>query len=305
MTGIYTMFGMTVESSIPLPAPGGDGPPDLRIASGQPRTVPDARPDGTLIAGDVPPLVNWVVRRQDDTIVLRIPTLADILISPGLAVATIAIDPSRDPGVASVLATGTVPAIVLGLRGIATLHASAVAAGGGALVFAGHSGTGKSTLAALLCGAGARLITDDLVRLDDGDRVLPGATHIRLREAAHSLATDLAAPSETTPDQRLAVAPAAAGAPVPVTAVVLGRPNRQIETTQIVRLNPAAAASALLEFSRVRGWRDPAAIRALFGLCSRLARYPVFIADVPWGPPFSPATAQALLALGQESKLRR
>lgn len=58
-------------------------------------------------------------------------------------------------------------------RGALILHASAIAAGGQALVFAGKSGAGKSTIAAMLAAAGHPMLSDELLviapRDGDGD----------------------------------------------------------------------------------------------------------------------------------------
>ena len=64
------------------------------------------------------------------------------------------------------LVGGTLLAFVLTMRGEAVLHASAVQVGDAALAFVGASGMGKSTMATLLCADGARLVTDDVLRLD-------------------------------------------------------------------------------------------------------------------------------------------
>jgi len=50
-------------------------------------------------------------------------------------------------------------------RGLFPLHASAVSADGGAVLFCGRRGQGKSTLAALLTDRGYDLISDDLCRV--------------------------------------------------------------------------------------------------------------------------------------------
>lgn len=62
-------------------------------------------------------------------------------------------------------------------------HASAVAIGGEAIAFLGPKGFGKSTLAWALVRAGARLLTDDTlrVRLDDTPFAYPGVHELRLR----------------------------------------------------------------------------------------------------------------------------
>ena len=43
------------------------------------------------------------------------------------------------------------------------LHASAVVTSGGITAFAGHSGAGKSTIAAFMCSLGHELVTDDVL----------------------------------------------------------------------------------------------------------------------------------------------
>jgi hypothetical protein len=50
---------------------------------------------------------------------------------------------------------------LLARRGSVVLHASAIADGGGALVFAGHSGAGKSTISEIAEKCGAELLSDD------------------------------------------------------------------------------------------------------------------------------------------------
>jgi hypothetical protein len=64
---------------------------------------------------------------------------------------------------------GGVFSVALHLHGLICLHSSAVTIGGAAIAFVANKGTGKSTITAALCGAGARFITDDMLP------VLPGA----------------------------------------------------------------------------------------------------------------------------------
>ncbi len=66
-----------------------------------------------------------------------------------------------------VLLAGNLLAIVLGLRGAAVLHASAVELNGAAIAFVGPTGAGKSTAAALLCAAGGAIVGDDAARVED------------------------------------------------------------------------------------------------------------------------------------------
>ncbi|NEQ83198.1 MAG: hypothetical protein F6K26_24195 [Moorea sp. SIO2I5] len=89
---------------------------------------------------------------------------------------------------------GTVIAILLYQRGLLVLHASVVNINGGAVVFLGNSGEGKSSIAAALHTQGYRIITDDVapVTLDQGiAKVAPSFPQIKLsREVAKVLGYD-------------------------------------------------------------------------------------------------------------------
>lgn len=61
---------------------------------------------------------------------------------------------------------GPVMALLLHMRGMLVLHASAIAVGGESAVFLGDKMAGKSTTAAAFIRAGHRLLTDDLLALD-------------------------------------------------------------------------------------------------------------------------------------------
>jgi hypothetical protein len=78
---------------------------------------------------------------------------------------------------------GPVLGLLLRLRGVPCLHASAVAFGGRAVAFVGAEGTGKSTTAAALASRGHAVISDDIVALLDRDAsfsVLPAYPYLSL-----------------------------------------------------------------------------------------------------------------------------
>ncbi len=78
---------------------------------------------------------------------------------------------------------GPILAFVLRLRGVACLHASAVAIGNTAIALVGPSGSGKSSTAAAFARLGHSVLTDDVLALaDHGDRfdVQPAYPRIRL-----------------------------------------------------------------------------------------------------------------------------
>ena len=73
-------------------------------------------------------------------------------------------DPDADDGVPSLFLGGALAAAVA-LRGACVLHASAVQTENLVIAFVGSSGMGKTTVAALCCASGARLVTDDVLRV--------------------------------------------------------------------------------------------------------------------------------------------
>jgi hypothetical protein len=76
-------------------------------------------------------------------------------------------------------ALGPVLMLALHLQGAVLLHASAVVMKGKAIVFAGHSGSGKSTTVAMLHRHGYTILSDDVTELADG-RALPSVPTMRL-----------------------------------------------------------------------------------------------------------------------------
>jgi hypothetical protein len=97
----------------------------------------------------------------------------------------VVVDPATAarPGILRLVLLGPVIAILLQLRGLLVLHGSAVDVEGRAALFLGDTGAGKSTTAAALVRAGASLLVDDVVAIDQAGaspRVLPGAPYLRL-----------------------------------------------------------------------------------------------------------------------------
>lgn len=77
---------------------------------------------------------------------------------------------------------GPVLGFILRLRGVTCLHASAVAVGNQAIAILGPAGAGKSTAAAAFAQAGYKVLTDDIVALDErGDAFLVQPAYPRVR----------------------------------------------------------------------------------------------------------------------------
>jgi hypothetical protein len=84
---------------------------------------------------------------------------------------------------ASTYLLGPVLGLLLRIRGVTCLHASAVAIGGRAVVFVGSAGAGKSTTAAALARRGFAALSDDIVALSEIDgifRVMPAYPYLSL-----------------------------------------------------------------------------------------------------------------------------
>lgn len=117
---------------------------------------------------------------------------------------------------------GGAVALLMGMRGMAPLHASAVEIDGRAILVCGASGAGKSSFAATLIGHGGKLISDDLSVLTFNDAghacVLPGRVTIRLFPELAWLLGSEPGPSETSEGGKLRFQPPHVGgiAPIPI-----------------------------------------------------------------------------------------
>jgi len=84
---------------------------------------------------------------------------------------------------ACVYLLGPVCGLVLRLRGVTCLHASAVVVAGRAVAIVGEGGAGKSTIAAAFAKAGVGVLTDDLAPLSERDShfyIQPGLPRLLL-----------------------------------------------------------------------------------------------------------------------------
>lgn len=188
----HRLYGLLVEADRPLPglaADGGDGEPELRVWMG--RVPAEAFPPG---AAEEPWYVSprttpaeaptVVVHRLDGRdFRLRYADGCEYHVdAAGTRVACTwpAHFTAED---AATYLLGPVLGVVLRLRGVPSLHASAVAVGGVAVGLAGAAGTGKSTTAAALAARGHPLVADDVLALRlSGGEVLaqPAYPHVRL-----------------------------------------------------------------------------------------------------------------------------
>ncbi|MGH8900630.1 MAG: hypothetical protein ACRDYA_02875 [Egibacteraceae bacterium] len=301
---VYRLHGLQVRCALPLGgrALGTTWPFDLDVREGAAAPVPEGPPPGGVIAEAVASGRRLYVACDDgERYLLRYPGLCDFAVGHDLRRIEYRPDPAADMGLVPILLSGTVLAFVLSLGGDCVLHASAVEVDGAAIAIVGQSGMGKSTLAALLCAAGASLLTDDVLRVDVGGApsCAQGATELRLRPQAESLVGLFNGQARTarTADGRLALRLRSAPAEeVPLAAIVIPYPCRTSVSLDMVEVTPADAVCRLVRFPRVLGWRHPAVLARQLDALVRLAtRVPLVEARIPWGPPFRVEVARQLL----------
>ena len=151
----YHAYGLHVGSSIPLPIDPLPEPlasePDVTVRLG---AVPAALPDGS---GNVIHTAHWQAR--PGAFLMHIEGVARYLTTGGRDVL---VEPLGDDDDVAAFLLGSPFTVLLQQRGVATLHAAAVATGAGAVLLLGRSGIGKSLLSTALVERGWPLLADDM-----------------------------------------------------------------------------------------------------------------------------------------------
>jgi hypothetical protein len=187
----YRAYGLAVRSNQPLPAvpDAGEGPFDLDIdISATPAASLDWRGPEPVYAG---PETFW--RLDDHTWRLGYTDAGsgarwDLTCERGSRIRVRWMEGISVPDIRTFLLYSAVT-MALHLRHTPCLHASGVVVNGRGALLLGPSGTGKSTTAAALLGAGNELLTDDVAALElRPGEVLVQRGHPRLRLLADSAA---------------------------------------------------------------------------------------------------------------------
>lgn len=289
---------MAVASFVPLDAPLATREPDWTIRPGSPVEVDGPGPGRLIGELDLGPFRYWSSEQGSNWIVRHGGTAQTVFDREARTI-TLHPDPRAEAGVPELLLAGSGMAHALAADGHGSLHASAVETGGRAIAFIGPSGRGKTTLAALLCGAGARSVSDDVLRCDfreDAPECFRGGSSLRLRPQAADLAGDLEGAAATADGRTSAFAAPSALERMPLAALVVPIPSREADEVEVRRLRGLEAATELLRSPRLLGWIDPDLQTRHLDLCQRLAAsVPVVEATVPWGPPFRPGIPAELI----------
>ena len=171
---VYRVFGLNLRSELALDE--------------LPRAPADALADvdihrGTVQAGDGP---SGYALDSNGTL-LRVPDVGRFLIRDGREIIVEPAEGASERNVRLFL-LGSALGALLHQRGLLPLHANAIEMDGRAIAFSGHSGAGKSTIAAWFHDGGRRILSDDVcvIGFDADGRAIayPGIPRLRLwREA--------------------------------------------------------------------------------------------------------------------------
>jgi hypothetical protein len=173
---IYQIFGLNIESAIPLPA------------SSITATPIEVLPDVVIAYGNVPDQLtnpqSKGVRYQaaPGEFLLRVDSVARYYVCNGNRI-LIAPDSGAEEERILIFLMGSAMGALLHQRSILVLHAGAINANGRSVLFCGHSGAGKSTLAAGFHKRGYPFLADDVcaVAMIEGiPSVVPGFSRLKL-----------------------------------------------------------------------------------------------------------------------------
>lgn len=204
------------------------------------------------------------VQFSEHLVEMRFPGVANFLLK--LSSNAIIVQPVK--GAEALIAlplTGPVMALWLHLKGSLVLHASAVEWKGGAFALVGDKGAGKSTTAAALLGRGAKLISDDLLRVlwnDSGPVCAASFGQLKLSNSASEIfsppqAEALASPHPAFAKQRWRLSSVSATTLPLMMVCQLARGDQ----TRLERLESVTALQVCLDHVFVRRYGSDVFIR--------------------------------------------
>jgi hypothetical protein len=269
----YQVFGLVLQSELPLPelfsAPA-DAPTDVTIRLGPAGEEHSIGPEEVNLV--IPKVAAYRVREGKD-----------ISIAP--------VQGASDRNIRLFLLGSALGAIVH-QRGLLPLHANAIDIGGRAVAFMGHSGAGKSTMAAWFLDRGHRILADDVcVVIPDANGVplaYPGIPRLRLwREALERSGRaidDFELAFDDMDKWNVPTPRPSRSEPIPLEAVYLLQ-KAEDGAADIHRLSGIAAVDALVANTYRGGYLAGmgGTKRHLMACLDLVKRVPVFSASRVWG----------------------
>ena len=165
---IYTAFGYSIQSDIPLP--------ELKKLGSATCTADifiryADLSNNRIRLSELPKKVSVT----EDRIMFWVPDLAIFAVDGGTSI-TISPEQNADEDKIRLYVLGTCMGAVLLQRRVLPLHGSAIVIDNKAYAFVGHSGHGKSTLASAFLHRGFHLLTDDVIAVTLDHRNIPYVT---------------------------------------------------------------------------------------------------------------------------------
>lgn len=277
----YRLFGLNLTSQISLagiaPALGEEGAAaDVAVVFG---AVPP---------GDHPPGYSATAEGT----LLAIPKVGRYLIREGREIVVEPAEGASERNLRLFLLGSAIGAL-LHQRGLMPLHANAINLGGRAVAFSGHSGAGKSTIAAWFHDRGYPILADDVcvIGFDDSGRALahPGIPRLRLwREALEASGRDAGTYDRSFDDMDKYDVPTSSDVkldPVPLAAIYLLRKAEGGTKPAIERLTGVDAVETLVANTYRGGYlRTIGRTAEHLATCLKVVRaVPVFRATRLWG----------------------
>ena len=274
----YQVFGLLVRSALPLqgliPAPAGVA--DVDVDYGPVPQQADAGPGYQVGTGGT---------------LLTVPDVGRYWIERGRRI-TIAPLPHASERNVRVFLLGSALGAILHQRGLVPLHANAVEIAGRAVAFMGHSGAGKSTMAAWFLDRGRAVLTDDVCVVEQqhgGPVAHRGLVRLRLwREALERTGREAVEAARSFDDQdKFDVAMPAdrlAPATLPLGAAVL-LCRSEDDGFSVRRLTGVDSVRALMENVYRGGYADRSGVSGrLLSACAAIAAStPVLEVARTWG----------------------
>lgn len=168
----YKIFGLVVSSEIECP--------EINIVSGAPDVV--IRFGYVPLTFDFPSYKGACFESTPGKLLLKVMNVARYLVSNGNEI-IIDPEPNADEPSIRLFLLGSAMGALLLQRGILPLHGSSISANNEAIVIAGMTGMGKSTLAARLLLERFEPLADDIAAINFKDNipyVIPGIRHLKL-----------------------------------------------------------------------------------------------------------------------------